>query len=224
VFWLTPVTNQETVRKEIEELRTLKPVPGVSSYFVGRAIEIAEASVRIGDLRTPLFVMARVLCDDFFTLYYVSLSAENFERYRERQQTEVLKVVVGFLKNRHAVITRNDDGLELNDAFIARFREDISYEGTVRAMAEQCGVGSVYDIVYRRTTLEVHGNSIGLNDRRREFYGLGKADEALEMVAALLRIIRLVASSTSAVSADEILSRLNRDLMLFAKQPPAPST
>src|SRR5260370_5083621 len=50
-------------------------------YYMERAVQIGMACFRISEFQMPLLVLALVLCEDFFTLYWASRSEEHTAEY-----------------------------------------------------------------------------------------------------------------------------------------------
>src|SRR5262249_11817010 len=112
----------ERIRVHIDRLKARTTQPPYSKprkkqdkirlYFVQRASQHGEVALRIADIRTPLFILGRVLCEDFFLMYWVAASAQNATRYEKTAVTEWAKLVKINLMNKRARVvhkgTRKD--------------------------------------------------------------------------------------------------------------------
>jgi hypothetical protein len=176
-------------------------------YFMGRAAEIGEASFRIADLQTPLFVLARVLCEDFFTMYWVSLSEKNADEYQKAAISEMAKIIQKNLTNKRARIRHISSKKDVTAEFLPKLSLRIIKKKTIKEIAAASGLSKVYDIVYRYDSLEVHGNTFEVSEMKPQMDGIAVAASA---VNALLRAILLVVDNKDRpLVADEILAALN---------------
>jgi Family of unknown function (DUF5677) len=179
----------------------------VRCYFMERAVQIGEACFRISDLQMPLFALARVLCEDLFTLYWVSLSEANADEYCKTAVSEMAKMVQSNLKNKRARIRHTSTGKDVTAEALTQLASHIAKKKTIKQIATDSGLSKVYDIVYRYDSLEVHGNTFGLGEMKCEMDGIAVAASA---VNALLRVtLLLVDNKDRIVTADEVLSTLN---------------
>jgi len=83
----------DRIEGQIGEIKAQLTLPGyagtsgkqgqILGHFLSRALQMSEASVLIGraNLGTPLFVLARVLCEDLFLCLWVSLSEQTADEY-----------------------------------------------------------------------------------------------------------------------------------------------
>ena len=176
-------------------------------YFMGRAAEIGEASFRISDLQMPLFVLARVLCEDFFTMYWVSLSEKNADEYQKAALSEMAKIIHKNLTNKRARIRHISSKKDVTAEFLPKLGRRIIKKKTIQQIAAASGLSKVYDIVYRYDSLEVHGNTFEVSEMTPQMDGIAVAASA---VNALLRAILLVVDNKDCpLTADEILATLN---------------
>src|SRR4051794_11141692 len=66
-------------------------------HFMNRAIQIGEACFRVADLRTPVIVLTRVLCEDLFLLFWISQSEENATEYVKAATSEFTRMARVYL-------------------------------------------------------------------------------------------------------------------------------
>ncbi len=176
-------------------------------YFMERAVQIGEACFRISDLQVPLFVLARVLCEDFFTVYWISLSEENAAKYSRAALSEMAKMMRENLENKRARVRDTSSGEDVTAQFLPELKRHVSKKKTIKQIAKESGLSKVYDIVYRYDSLEVHANTFGLSELKSEMDGIAVAVSAIN---AFLRVILLVADNKDRpVTAEEVLSALN---------------
>lgn len=179
----------------------------VLCYFMGRAVQIGTACFRISDLQMPLLALARVLCEDFFTMYWVSLSEKNAAAYSKSARSEMAKMIRKNLSNKRAMVREISSGKDVTAEFLPKLDRHVSKKKTVEQIAKESGLSKVYDIVYRFDSLEVHGNTFELSELKSGMDGIAVAVSAIN---ALLRVILLVADNKDrTVTADEVLSALN---------------
>jgi hypothetical protein len=177
-------------------------------YFMGRAVQIGEASFRISDLQTPLFVLARVLCDDFFTMYWVSLSNKNADEYCKTSLSEMAKLMRKNLTNKRAKVSEISTKKDVTAQFLPKINSRIvKNKKTIEQLAVASGLGKVYDVVFRYSSLEVHGNTFLVSEMNPDQDGIAVAASTIN---ALLRVILLIADSKDrTLTPDEVLAALN---------------
>jgi Family of unknown function (DUF5677) len=179
----------------------------VLRYFMERAAQVGEACFRTSDLQMPLFVLARVLSEDFFTMYWASLSEANAAEYCKVALSEVAKMIRHNLKNKRARVREVATGNDVTARFLPELDRHVAKKKTIEQLAKDSGLSKVYDIVYRYDSLEVHGNTFGLSDLKPDMDGTAVAVSAIN---AFLRVILLVADNKDRpLTADEVLSVLN---------------
>jgi hypothetical protein len=179
----------------------------VRRYFMERAVQVGEACFRISDLQMPLFALARVLCEDFFTLYWVSLSDKNASDYCKRTVSEMAKMLEKHIANKRIRVREISTGKDVTVDALKKITPHVTKKKRIEQIATESGLGKVYDIVYRYDCLEVHGNTFGLSEAECAMDGIAVAASA---VNALLRVILLVVDNQDRiVTADEVLSTLN---------------
>ncbi len=176
-------------------------------YFMERAVQIGEACFRISDLPMPLVVLARVLCEDLFTLYWASLSEENLAEYHKAAVSEMVKLMRLNLKKGRARLRQISTGKDVTAEFLPELNTHVTTKKTIEQMAQESGLSKLYDIIYRFDSLEVHANTFGLSEFKSEMDPIAVAASAIN---AFLRVILLIADNKNrVVTADEVLSTLN---------------
>jgi Family of unknown function (DUF5677) len=179
----------------------------VMYYFMERAVQIGESVFRIRDLQMPIAVLARVLCEDFITMYFVSQSDENTAEYFEGSRTEMKKILSKMIENRRIKVRRISSGADVTAEFLPKLKDRISSKKTIKDIAQDTGLARLYDVVYRYESLEVHGNTFGFSDEKTVMDGVAAAISA---VAAILRVVLVLADSKDrVVTSGEILTVLN---------------
>jgi hypothetical protein len=68
-------------------------------HFIERAEQIVQATLLIGALETPLQILCRVFCEDFFLACWISQSKEAAEEYEAGVAAEVAKMMEASLTN-----------------------------------------------------------------------------------------------------------------------------
>jgi hypothetical protein len=205
------------IRKSVDALKARLNLPAFFSstnkrdrvlvYFMGRAVQIGEASFRISDLQLPLFILARVLCEDFFNIYWVSLAKTNAEEYQKSAISEMAKILRTNLTNKRAKIRHASSKKDVTTEFLPKISSRITKKDRIEERAKALGLSKVYDIVYRYDSLEVHGNTFEVSDIQPQMDGVSVAASAIN---ALLSVILLVVDNRDhPLTADEILSALN---------------
>ncbi len=175
-------------------------------YYMERAVQIGEACFRISDFQMPLLVLARVLCEDFFTLYWASRSEENAAEYVKAVRSEMARMVRQNLKNKRARLRDISSGKDVTAEFLPELN-GVGKKRSIEEIAKESGLSKVYDIIYRYDSLEVHGNTFGLSELKSKMDGIAVAVSAIN---AFLKVILLVADTKDrSLTADEVLSALN---------------
>jgi hypothetical protein len=164
--------------------------------FLKRAYTLGRASFLSADARlpVPVFVLARVLCEDLIRVHWISLSTANADTYVKRALGDIAKIASVNIERGRATLLRKSTSKvlprdELNK-ILMEFRQRVVKGPTIEQMAQQCGLTKVYDIAYRFGSLEAHGTMPGLSL-------LAESDEngmvsQLPAVTAILRAILVV--------------------------------
>src|SRR5438445_3410255 len=130
------------IRQNVDALKARMSLPAyftstskrekVLFYFMDRAAQIGEASFRIADLQMPLFVLARVLCEDFFTVYWVSLSEKNADEYQKAAISEMAKIIHKNLTNKRARIRHIPSKKDVTAEFLPKLSRRIVKKKTIQ--------------------------------------------------------------------------------------------
>ena len=185
----------------------------ILGHFLSRALQMSEASVLIGraNLGTPLFVLARVLCEDLFLCLWVSLSEETAAEYLSAVTSDGARMIRVMLKSGRGQIRDKSTHEVKTDEFMPHIGEFIADRVHVDQLAVKLGLGKVYDLVYRPFSMEVHGKAFGLPTPNDEDGILA----ALSAVRSLVKAIRATADNrvlrNRATPADEIITLLRLD-------------
>lgn len=202
------------VRENVDRLKARVRVPSyfasrkkqdrIRLYFMERAIQVGEAAFRIADLEMPLCVLARVLCEDFFLLYWISLSKKNASEFDQGAVSEMAKLLrVNVVKGR-ARIRSITTGKNVTETFLPKL-DKLKVKRNLEQIAKASGLSRVYDVVYRFDSLHVHGNTFGLERENRQ----EGPPIALSAINAILNVmILLVDKPAQIVTADEVLTTL----------------
>jgi hypothetical protein len=202
------------LRQTVDRLKARLNLPGLAYsneeqdklllHFIDRGVQIGEACFRIADLRTPILVLSRVLCEDFLRMFWTLQSVENAAEYAKCLVSAVAKIGRVNLIQRRAIIRRKTTGEDVTAELTPEFSKLIVKQKTVEKMAVESGLGKVYDIVYRFDSLEVHGNI---------FPRLSQADEEKALLAAFPAIIafleaEILITDNRATTAEEVLHHM----------------
>jgi len=131
-------------------------------YFASRAMKIGTAALRIADLDVPFAILCRVLCEDFISLYWVAQSAANAHHYTKRSLRAVGKRATILLSGLIEDMKRKGKsvaGISLEP--FQKMTPKVDPKPVVE-MAKELGLETLYDHVYRGTSLDVHGNQSGV--------------------------------------------------------------
>jgi hypothetical protein len=94
---------------------------------MNRAAQIGEAPFRISDLEVPLYVLARVLCEDFLTVYWLLLSDENADEYCKIAESEQAKWLHRNFAHKHArVVDSSGNDVTAQDLPIIESRLEVA--------------------------------------------------------------------------------------------------
>jgi hypothetical protein len=164
--------------------------------FLKRAYELGLASLTVAEARltTPVFVLARVLCEDLIRTYWISISVANAESYAKRSLRDLTKLALVNIERGHATIVKKGTGESLSKVKLQEVLDALKKHDTkgptIEQMAQKCGLGKVYDTAYRIGSLETHATMPGLPPL---FDSSEKAlVSQLPAIVAILRAILLV--------------------------------
>ena len=185
----------------------------ILGHFLNRSLQMSEASVLIcrANLGTPLFVLARVLCEDLFLCLWVSLSEEAAAEYSSAVTSEGARIIRVMLKSGRGQIRDKSTHEIKTDEFMPHLGEFIADRVHVDQLAVKLGLGKVYDLVYRPFSMEVHGKAFGLPTPNDEAGLLA----ALSAVVSLVKAIGITTDNrvlrNRATPPDEIIKLLRLD-------------
>lgn len=205
------------IRQNVDALKARLKVPSfftseeprdkVLCYFMERAVQLGEACFRIADLPLPLVVLARVLCEDIFTLCWALVSETNLAEYHKGVISEMVKMMRLNLQKGRARVRNVSTGKDVTAEFLPELNAHVTTKKNIEQMAQESGLSKLYDIIYRYDSLEVHANTFGLSDFKPEMDPISVAASAIN---AFLRVILLIADNKNRfATADEVLTTLN---------------
>jgi hypothetical protein len=176
-------------------------------YFLGRAIQIGKSCFLSQDLETPLYVLARVLCDDMFTMYWVSLSKDNAIEFENLAFSEKARYLKRNLANKRASVRHKGTGEDGTDKLIGEASRHIIPRTTIDKIAQNCQLGHVYDILFMRGSLYVHGFAYYFDPSYQQ---VDPRVAALSMIVSLLRVMLLIWDRPyGSLTAEDIRASLN---------------
>jgi hypothetical protein len=164
----------DKIQGQIREIKACLALPAyadatgkqgqILGHFLSRALQMSEASDLIcrANLGTPLFVLARVLCEDLFLCLWVSLSEETAAEYSSAVTSEGAKIIGAMLRNGRGQIRDKLTYEGKTDEFRPHLDKFKANRVPVEQLAVKLGLGMVYDLVYRPFSMEVHGKEFGL--------------------------------------------------------------
>jgi hypothetical protein len=157
-------------------------------YFASRAAKIGSAALRILDLDVPFAILCRVLCEDFISLYWVAQSAQNAEYYTKRSLREMGKRATILLSRMIKEKKRKGQPAEINIEPFQKMTPKIKPK-TIADMSKEVGLDTLYDHVYRGTSLDVHGHQWGMfriDFKAQELLALSYMSTLLVLTVSLL--------------------------------------
>ena len=205
------------LRQTVDRLKARRNLPGLGYsdeeqdklvlHFIDRGFQIGEACFRIADLKTPILVLSRVLCEDFLQMFWILQSKENATEYARSVASELAKGARVNLMQKRAVIRRKSTGENVTATFMPELSKLIVKRKSAKEIAGASGLGKVYDIVYRFDSLEVHAKT---------FPGLSQAAAEKALLAAFPAIIafleaEILITDNRATTAEEVLRHMHID-------------
>jgi hypothetical protein len=198
------------IHQNVDALKTLigqppyinpkKKQDKIRLYLVARAVEHGEAALRIADLETPLFILARVICEDFFLIYWVSASSKHATEYDKGAASQWAKLLRINVLRKRARIIKTETGANVTRKYMPRL-EALNFERRIEQIAGESGLLKVYDMVYRYHSLYVHGNTYKFESENPVV--------ALANINAFLKVILFVGDHACAtVTRNEVLQSL----------------
>ena len=167
-------------------------------HFLDRAEQILQAVLLIDTLATPLQILCRVFCEDFFLACWISQSTEAAEEYEAGVTAAVAKMMGVSLANGWGVIQSRHTNTPVSKEFMQteffpKLKTLKTPRSNVEQIAQRLGLQKVYDILYRGTSLDLHGNTFGLLehlDEGRDYDALSAIDAILACLVALVELPR----------------------------------
>jgi hypothetical protein len=209
------------LQRQIEEMQARTAVPDYQNavtpqrkillHFLNRTQQLAEAAVLMANARlgTPLFVLARVLCEDLFIAAWVSVSEENALAHEADVNSDVVRIMQVMVEKGLAKIPHKATGEDHTAEILPQMKQWKTGRKPIEQIAIGLGLGRAYDLVYRSASIEVHGKTYGLPSSTNEEGLLG----ALSMIALLIKAICLVVDTdilrNTSAPAGEILRVLD---------------
>jgi len=156
------------LRARVSEIRERTALPAfrgattqqrqVLLSFLNRAVQIGDGCGLVGAARlgTPLFVLTRVLYEDMFLIYWVSLTPSNAAEYAESVIWEMARVGLVNLDKGCAKIVSKTTREDHTSEVLPKIRALKTDRKNVEQLAGELGLGAVYDILYRASSPEVH--------------------------------------------------------------------
>src|SRR5215471_7955673 len=123
-----------------------------------RAIQIGEAALQLADLEVPLFVLARVLCEDTLWMLWVSQSRQNAMKYHKTAVSAESKISRELFKGGRIRLVKTETGQDVSNEILPKL-EALRDGRQAEVIAKQLGLHKLYDIIYRWNSLYVHGNT-----------------------------------------------------------------
>jgi hypothetical protein len=196
----------ERIREGLKQLVTIKAGYATRQdkqdvillHFLDRAEQIVRAAALIDNLATPLQILCRVFCEDFFLACWISQSMEAAEEYEAGVAAEVAKMMGisltngwGVIQNRHTKAPVSEEFMQTE--FFPKLKALKTPRTNVEQIAQKLGLQKVYDILYRGASLDLHGNTFGLPDHQGEggdYAALSAIDAILDCLVALVELPR----------------------------------
>jgi hypothetical protein len=167
-------------------------------HFLGRAEQLVQAAVLIDTLATPLQILCRVFCEDFFLACWISQSKEAADEYETGVTAETAKMMGvsltngwGVIQNRH---TKEPVSREfMQTEFLPKLKVLKTPRTKIEQIAQKLGLQKAYDILYRGASLDLHGNTFGIFEHPHEdgdYAALSAIEAILDCLMALLELPR----------------------------------
>jgi Family of unknown function (DUF5677) len=167
-------------------------------YFLKRAIQIADTCFFAFALQTPLLVMSRVLCEDLFMLFWLTQSEERATEYRKVCLSQFARMARASAKKGGTKFRRKSTGEDATKEFLPKLNKFILDKNRVEQIADSCGLGLLYDIIYRFNSLEVHGFTYGIVEDEENFRA------TLCGIVSLLNATRFIAEHRGKTTEEDI--------------------
>jgi hypothetical protein len=174
----------------------------VLSYFIKRAIQIADTCFFASALQTPLLVMSRVLCEDLLMVFWIHQLKDRAAQHRKHCVSQLGRMARATAKKGRAKFRRKSTGEDVTGRFLPELDKFILDSNRVEQIAESSGLGQLYDLIYRFHSLEVHGFTYGIVENEEDLRAV------LCCVVALLNALLFIAENRERTTAEDILKVL----------------
>lgn len=220
--YLVDLKRQVDATKERLEFHNSRGTTGVQEemllHFLQRDYQLGESCYLLASarLRPGVFVLMRVLAEDLFLAYPISQSTEEATKYKEEVLSELARTGRINIDRSRATIIDETTSKEVDAAQLAEvlsyFNEVITPKAdrrTIEDIANSCGLGKVYDTLYRFASMDVHGkilNVLGPVDDEQAIRG------AIPAIISLLDVLVMIANNRlhgRGTTVKEILRGLN---------------
>jgi hypothetical protein len=167
-------------------------------HFIERAEEIVKASLLVEGLSSPLQILCRVFCEDLFLVCWIAQSLEATKEYEDGVQAQIAKMLavslsngLGVIRDRHSKEPVTKDFMETQ--FLPKLNALKTPRTNIEQIAQKLGLQKVYDILYRASSLELHGNTFGLPQPQgdeADYMALSAIDAILDCLLATVSLPR----------------------------------
>jgi hypothetical protein len=211
------ITLLKTRLEQLRAERAKYPANGTKQdevliHFIERAEQFVGASIAAKDYPLSLSVISRVLCEDLFLVVWIAESEKNALEYEAGALSEVAKMMAVNLTAGRSVIRNKTTKAPVSakfmkDEFLPKLRSLKAPHTRIEYLAKKTGLQRVYDILYRGSSIEVHGNTFGFWP---SIGGLSfTADIPLSSISAVAKcLIAVVALPRRSVPTRELLTIL----------------
>jgi len=134
----------------------------IVAYFLRRAVQFGEAASRVSDLPEALDVFLRIFCDDSIRLFWVAKSRDNAEEYAKIPLSEMVKMARLNMQKGHLRVVNTVTGEDATAEVLAEAPRFIAQSRKLDLIAQECGLGMVYDIPFKGTSPALHGNTFDM--------------------------------------------------------------
>jgi uncharacterized protein DUF5677 len=160
-------------------------------YFLERTSQLGEARFAVGQarLRIAFFVLMRVICEDLFLAYWVSISTKNADQYAQEVRSELSRLLKINLDRGRGKLVDRKTGKDRTAEVISEIGASVTPKKdrlSTERLAIETGLGKVYDTAYRFASLEVHGKMFGLKPKKGNDEAIAAA---LPGITSMLRAV-----------------------------------
>jgi hypothetical protein len=142
----------------------------ILGHFLCRVLQMSEASdlVYRANLGTPLAALVRILCEDLFLCFWVSLSAKDAADYSSGVISEWQRFMRITIENGRGAFRHTLTHEDRTGEVLRRLRGASTHRVGVEQLARRLGLSKMYDLLYRFFSMEVHGKVFGLPSQSEE--------------------------------------------------------